>query len=146
MNSFGRPKISTIANRPLPRVLRITVFQTGDGTSFQKRKDSLLPWNAGECPSGCLVYIINTDQKLSVADIRDSLFQTWNNPKLSAYVLKDHEYTVASLYATTKSAKPKRKAHFPDPDQLTSDVSALQRNLDAIKLSSWKYVDICLIS
>ncbi|GLB37608.1 putative snRNA-activating protein of 50kDa MW C terminal [Lyophyllum shimeji] len=74
----------------------------------------------------------------SVADLRDSLFDTWNNPTLSAYLSKDNEHNVTSLYSTTKSAKPKRRVNLPDPDTLPSEVIALQKQLDSVNLTSWK--------
>ncbi|KAF8070630.1 snRNA-activating protein of 50kDa MW C terminal-domain-containing protein [Lyophyllum atratum] len=74
----------------------------------------------------------------SVSDLHDSLFDAWNNPTLSAYLSKDHDHTLTSLFSTTKTSKPKRKINLPDPDSLPANVAALQRSLDAVKLNSWK--------
>ncbi|KAG5648604.1 hypothetical protein DXG03_003215 [Asterophora parasitica] len=74
----------------------------------------------------------------SVDDLRTSLFDSWNSPSLSAYLSKDHDHVITSLYSTTKSAKPKRKTALLDPDSLPPDVAAFQNNLDAVKLTSWK--------
>ncbi|RDB24751.1 snRNA-activating protein complex subunit 3 [Hypsizygus marmoreus] len=76
--------------------------------------------------------------QISVVDLRDSLFNVWNNPNSSAHLLKDHEHSITSLYSATKSAKPKRRAHLPDPEDLSPDVAALQKTINEIKLTSWK--------
>ncbi|KAF5380604.1 hypothetical protein D9615_004584 [Tricholomella constricta] len=87
--------------------------------------DANVPSDAAEC---------------DVQDIRDSLFDTWNNPSISAYLSKDHDHSLTSLYSTTKSAKPKRKVLLPAPDSLPPHIATLQRDLDAIKLTSCKSV------
>ncbi|KAG5654413.1 hypothetical protein H0H81_003237 [Sphagnurus paluster] len=69
--------------------------------------------------------------KCSVADLRDALFDTWNNPTLSAYLSKDHDHTVTSLYSAIKSSKNKRKANLPEPDSLPPEVAALQKSLES---------------
>jgi hypothetical protein len=79
----------------------------------------------------------------SVSDIKASLCEVWNNPKLSAHVSKNHELHVASIHGSAdKSRKQKRKRNFIDPEQEPPDVIGLQKKLDAIQLSSWKYVHI----
>ncbi|KAG6837493.1 hypothetical protein H0H93_008418 [Arthromyces matolae] len=69
-----------------------------------------------------------------VSDIREDLFRTWNNPRLSAHLSTNHEQHLLTL---TKSAKSKRKTQ--KPSTLSTDVMALQDSLDAVKLSCWKY-------
>lgn len=76
-----------------------------------------------------------------VSDIKDSLLQVWNNPELSAHVLKNHELNITSIHSfVDKSRTKKRKRKFFDPEQEPPEVIALQKRLDAIQLSSWKYV------
>ncbi|KAG6866714.1 hypothetical protein C0991_011373 [Blastosporella zonata] len=76
-------------------------------------------------------------EECSVSDIHDALFNAWNNPRLSAHLSSNHDHLLMSMYSTTKS-KSKRKAQPPDLSSLPVDVAALQRNLDAVKLGSWK--------
>ncbi|KAG6903094.1 hypothetical protein C0995_006281 [Termitomyces sp. Mi166 len=89
----------------------------------------------------------NVEKPLSIAaecdvsDIRDNLFKTWNNPRLSAHLSINHDQLLMTLNSTTKAARNKRKAQPQDSLDLPPDVVALQNHLDAVKLSSWKISD-----
>lgn len=74
----------------------------------------------------------------SVSDLRDYLSDAWNNPTISAHLLKSHEQSIVSLSSPSKPLKSKRRAHVGNSDALTPQVATLQRDLDEIELSSWK--------
>lgn len=81
-----------------------------------------------------------TPSVFSVGDIRNASQETWSNPTLSAYLIKDHDHTVTALHTLTqKATKSSRKAHLPDPDSLRTEVTTLQRALDSITLHSFRY-------
>ncbi|KAG5720044.1 hypothetical protein E4T56_gene5653 [Termitomyces sp. T112] len=86
----------------------------------------------------------NTEELLTVADecdisdIRDDLSNTWNNPRLSAYLSTNHDQLLIALNSTTKAARNKRKVPPQDSLDLPPDVVALQNHLGAVKLSCWK--------
>jgi hypothetical protein len=67
------------------------------------------------------------------------LSDAWNNPLISAHLSKSHEQSILSL-CSSKPLKSKRRTYVPDPDNLAPEVAALQKDLDEVKLSSWKYV------
>jgi len=72
------------------------------------------------------------------ADIQVSLSDAWNNPLVSAHLLKSHEESIASLYSSSKPLKLKRRAHVPRSETFVPEVAALQKDLDEVELSSWK--------
>lgn len=74
----------------------------------------------------------------SVADIRDALSQTWNNPESCANIVKNHDNAVASVYSASKSTKYRRKQNSVDPVQHTPVVHDIQARLNAVPLTSWK--------
>ncbi|KDR75220.1 hypothetical protein GALMADRAFT_69439, partial [Galerina marginata CBS 339.88] len=79
----------------------------------------------------------------SVSDIYNSLRDTWSNPTLSAHLIKDHDHMVSALHAlhpliTQKQQKNCKKTHLPDPDTLSVEVTNLQKDLDAVSLSSFR--------
>ena len=71
----------------------------------------------------------------SVSDIRDSLYNLWNNPTLSATLLKDHEHTITSLHA--HNPKKSRKA-FPTTDSPLPEVSDFQKSIKSVPLTAWR--------
>ncbi|KAF8628867.1 hypothetical protein AX15_003657 [Amanita polypyramis BW_CC] len=71
----------------------------------------------------------------SVADIQKSLLDIWNNPRLSAHLLKEHELTIESICTNPKK---RRKAYLTDPAELPSEVVDLQKELNAVHLDSSK--------
>ncbi|KAG6831696.1 hypothetical protein H0H92_008339 [Tricholoma furcatifolium] len=77
-------------------------------------------------------------EECSVADIRSSLSDAWNNPNISAHLSNNHDYMLMSLYSTTKPSKSKRKFQSSQSTALPSEVAELQADLDAVKLSSSK--------
>lgn len=66
----------------------------------------------------------------------------WNNPLVSAHLLKRHEQTIVSLFSLSKPLKSKRRGLISESDAqaLAPEVAALQEDLDKVELSSWKYV------
>ena len=69
----------------------------------------------------------------SVSDIRDSLYNLWNNPTLSATLIKDHEQTISALQAVypRKSRKAYPTTHSPE-------VSDLQKSIKSVSLTAWR--------
>ena len=71
----------------------------------------------------------------SVSDIRDSLYNLWDNPTLSATLIKDHEHTIASLYTVNPK---KSRASYPTPGSLLPEVSDLQKSIKSVSLTAWR--------
>ncbi|KAF9010517.1 snRNA-activating protein of 50kDa MW C terminal-domain-containing protein [Cyathus striatus] len=57
---------------------------------------------------------------------------------MSAYIQKDHNYTVSILHSSTKPSKQSSRKHLPDPDTLPTEVIDLQKTLRTAKLESLK--------
>ena len=70
-------------------------------------------------------------------DIQISLFDVWNNPRLSAHLLKEHKLAINSIHVRKHSSK-KRKSFTTDPAKLPQDVVDLQKELNTAMLDSWK--------
>jgi snRNA-activating protein complex subunit 3 len=67
------------------------------------------------------------------------LLNVLNNPRLTAYVLKTHEYSVNSINESADASnKRKRKRYkLPEPSQEHPEVIALRARMDNIKLKCW---------
>ncbi|CAA7261682.1 unnamed protein product [Cyclocybe aegerita] len=75
----------------------------------------------------------------NVSDIQQSISDIWNEPTLSAHLMKDHDHIVCALHSiNSKTSKPGRKANLPDPDTLSLQVTNLQKAMDAVSLKSFK--------
>lgn len=72
-------------------------------------------------------------------DVQKSLYDVWNNPRLSAHLLKEHELAIDSMHVR-KSPPKKRKSYLTDPAELPQEVVEMQRELDMVKLDSRKLV------
>ncbi|KAF8813791.1 hypothetical protein BYT27DRAFT_7083987 [Phlegmacium glaucopus] len=72
----------------------------------------------------------------SVSDIRDSLYNLWNNPTLSATLIKDQEHTISALHASVNPKKPRKT--YPITDSLLPEVLNLQKNIDSVSLTAWR--------
>ncbi len=83
------------------------------------------------CPSSCPF--------LSVNDVQKSLYNVWNNPRLSAHLLKEHALAIDSMHVRKNPLK-KRRSYLTDPAELPQEVVEMQRELDMVKLDSWKSV------
>lgn len=70
----------------------------------------------------------------SVSDIRDSLYNVWNNPTLSATLIKDHEHTTAFHVVNPK----KSRKSYPTTDSPLPEVSDLQKSLKSVSLTAWR--------
>jgi len=78
----------------------------------------------------------------SVDDLRSALYDTWDDPTLSAHILKNHEHTIGALHsAASKLIRTGRKSNFSDPDSFLPEVVTLQNNFNSSKLISWRFVD-----
>jgi len=77
-----------------------------------------------------------------VEDLKYSLEDVLNNPRLVAHVLKNHEFTVNAIHesADTSGKRKRRRMNLPEPAFEHPEVTALQRKLDAVKLKSWPYL------
>ncbi|KIK44589.1 hypothetical protein CY34DRAFT_802457 [Suillus luteus UH-Slu-Lm8-n1] len=80
--------------------------------------------------------------KRSISDLKSSLEQVWDNPVLSAHVLRQHESTVASVCGqadapATKGRKRKRQI-APEGSESAPEVLQLQEKLDAVNLRCWR--------
>jgi snRNA-activating protein complex subunit 3 len=86
----------------------------------------------------------------SISDLKSSLEQVWDNPILSAHVLRQHESTVASVCGqadapATKGRKRKRQI-APEGSESAPEVLQLQEKLDAVNLRCWRYVSSSCMS
>ena len=84
---------------------------------------------------------VHKDQH-SVDDLKSSLEDVLNNPRLAAHVLKNHEFTVNAIHesADTSGKRKRRRMNLPEPAFEHPEVTALQRKLDAVKLKSWPFL------
>ena len=75
-------------------------------------------------------------------DLKTSLEDVLNNPRLAAHVLKNHELTVNAIHesADTSGKRKRRRMNLPEPALEHPEVTALQRKLDAVKLKSWPFL------
>ncbi|KAG2146029.1 snRNA-activating protein of 50kDa MW C terminal-domain-containing protein [Suillus bovinus] len=78
----------------------------------------------------------------SISDLRSSLEQVWDNPILSAHVLRQHESTVAFVRSQADTPAPKgrkRKRHdAPEGSEYAQEVLQLQEKLDGVNLRCWQ--------
>ncbi|KAK0461276.1 snRNA-activating protein of 50kDa MW C terminal-domain-containing protein [Desarmillaria tabescens] len=75
----------------------------------------------------------------SVSDIRDAVGKVWDNPELSAYILKKHNSTVDALYATQSTTKTRRKTQnaMDSDEEDSSAILEWNKALQTIHLSSY---------
>ena len=80
--------------------------------------------------------------KYSVDDLKSSLEDVLNDPRLAAHVLKNHELTVNAIHesADTSGKRKRRRMNLPEPALEHPEVTALQRKLDSVKLKSWPFL------
>ena len=71
----------------------------------------------------------------SVSDIRDSLYNLWNNPTLSATLIKDHEHAIAALHGVNPR---KSRKSYPITDPPLPEVSNLQESIKSVSLTAWR--------
>lgn len=83
-----------------------------------------------------------TKDQHSVDDLKASLEDVLNNPRLAAHVLKNHELTVNAIHesADASGKRKRRRMNLPEPALEHPEVTALQQKLDAVKLKSWPYL------
>ncbi|KAK0212853.1 snRNA-activating protein of 50kDa MW C terminal-domain-containing protein [Desarmillaria ectypa] len=89
-------------------------------------------------PQHAFVGDADTDD-FNISDIRDVVGKTWDNPELSAYVLKKHNAAIDALYATQNTTKTRRKTqNTADSDEEDSSaVLEWNKTLQTIHLSSY---------
>ncbi|EGN99648.1 hypothetical protein SERLA73DRAFT_72446 [Serpula lacrymans var. lacrymans S7.3] len=84
----------------------------------------------------------------SIAELKSSAEDAWNNPIVSAHLIKNHETAVGAIYdqadtskssRTTASNRGGRKRKRQDEEGLADrpEVKSLQEKLDAIQLNCW---------
>ncbi|KAG2150536.1 snRNA-activating protein of 50kDa MW C terminal-domain-containing protein [Suillus clintonianus] len=77
----------------------------------------------------------------SISELKSSLEQVWDNPVLSAHVLRQHESTVAAVRGQADAPAPKgrkRKRYVaPEGSESAPEVLQLQEKLDAVNLKCW---------
>lgn len=87
----------------------------------------------------CKFIVLVTQEFSSVSDIRDVVGKVWDNPELSAYILKRHDAAIDALYATQSTTKTRRKTqNTTDADEEDSPaILELNKALQSIRLSSY---------
>ncbi|KIM45254.1 hypothetical protein M413DRAFT_441936, partial [Hebeloma cylindrosporum] len=86
-------------------------------------------------------FSVEVEDECSVADIYNTLTGVWSNPTLAAHLINDHDRIVSALHASVNPKAPKsgrRPSHLPDPDTVKSEVTNLQKQLDAVPLKGLK--------
>ncbi|KAG2119589.1 snRNA-activating protein of 50kDa MW C terminal-domain-containing protein [Suillus discolor] len=86
--------------------------------------------------------VVEAEINESISDLKSSLEQVWDNPVLSAHVLRQHESTVASVRGQADVPVPKgrkRKRHVaPEGSESSPESLQLQEKLDAVNLRCWR--------
>ncbi|KAL0956389.1 hypothetical protein HGRIS_002536 [Hohenbuehelia grisea] len=72
----------------------------------------------------------------SIDDIKSLLNDCWDSPRLSAYLLKEQEILINTLYNTVDK-KRRKQMNMSDPAFAHRDVQALQNQLSNVPLSSY---------
>ncbi|KAF9501878.1 hypothetical protein BDN71DRAFT_1438604 [Pleurotus eryngii] len=81
-------------------------------------------------------------EECSVADIRKEVQKTWDNVKLSGYLLRDHELVVNNVHITAESKKKRKRIINYEALKIPhAAVQDLQESLKCISknLQSWPY-------
>ncbi|KAF8639528.1 hypothetical protein AX17_001433 [Amanita inopinata Kibby_2008] len=81
---------------------------------------------------------IATLAECSVIDLQTSLFNVWNNPRLSFYLSRRHELAIESTLSHPRPTKKGRKMLPTDPDKLLPELVSVQKDLDNVRLESWE--------
>ena len=127
-----------------------------DVAAFVRSASDLTPFQAGDVDHEIIqecrcVILLSTSRpwsneihkdRDSVEDLKTSLEDVLNNPRLAAHVLKNHEFTVNAIHesADTSGKRKRRRMNLPEPAFEHPEVTALQRKLDAVKLKSWPFL------
>lgn len=90
----------------------------------------------------CIVSVLRHQLISSrVADIRDSVSKIWDNPLLSAYLVKTHDLAVDEMYRLTKpDAKRKKqleKTFSASAGEDAESVKELKSCLEGVGISSY---------
>ncbi|KAJ8584339.1 hypothetical protein M405DRAFT_875659 [Rhizopogon salebrosus TDB-379] len=84
---------------------------------------------------------VEAEVTASISELKSSLEQVWDDPILSAHLLRQHESTVASVHDQADAPgtrKRKRKRLIaPEGGESAPGVSQLQDKLDAVDLRCW---------
>ncbi|OAX41083.1 hypothetical protein K503DRAFT_686222, partial [Rhizopogon vinicolor AM-OR11-026] len=74
----------------------------------------------------------------SISELKSSIEEVWDNPLLSAHVLRQHESAIASVYdqADVPGAR-KRKRKRLEGSESAPGVPQLQERLDSVNLTCW---------
>ncbi|KAK0504781.1 snRNA-activating protein of 50kDa MW C terminal-domain-containing protein [Armillaria luteobubalina] len=95
---------------------------------------------SSDIPHRAFVDDSDTDN-FSVSDIRDVVGKVWDNPELSACIIKKHDAVIDALYATQNTTKTRRKTqNTTNGDEEDSPaVFELNKALESIRLSSYPF-------
>ncbi len=76
-----------------------------------------------------------------VEDIKNPIKNIWDNPRLSAYLIQQHDLAVDAFYRSTKPAAKKRKVvNLTPPDEPCVELKDLKACLEGIGISSYRSV------
>ncbi|KAF8844640.1 hypothetical protein BDN67DRAFT_1065814 [Paxillus ammoniavirescens] len=78
----------------------------------------------------------------SVAGLKSTVEEVWNNPMLSAHLYRMHNATANTVCGEADPSAPKgrkrKRLPVPGEDAVVPEVRALQEKLDSISLSCWR--------
>ena len=99
--------------------------------------------STGIVPTGCLHLIYTLNAYDSVAKLKTTVEEVWDNPMLSAHLYRTHTTAVNAVHSQAggPASKSRKRKYLPDPEtvQAHPDVQALQEKLEAISLQCWGY-------
>ncbi|KAJ3568861.1 hypothetical protein NP233_g5433 [Leucocoprinus birnbaumii] len=76
----------------------------------------------------------------STSDLKSTLQETWADPTLSSFLLKDQDQIAAALnQGSYKDGKATRRGQLSAPDMMPPEVRALHDSMNNVKLSSWTF-------
>lgn len=88
-----------------------------------------------------LIYALNALD--SVAELKATVEEVWDNPMLSAHLYRTHAAAVNAVHSQAggPASKSRKRKHLPDPETVEAqpEVRALQEKLEAISLRCWGY-------
>jgi snRNA-activating protein complex subunit 3 len=90
------------------------------------------------CVTIRIIYILSEREQYSVSDIKSSILDIINDPRLFSHVSKSHQVTVGQIYdsADTSNRRKRKRPTFADPAEEIAEVTELQKKLDATPLRS----------
>ncbi|KAF9244968.1 snRNA-activating protein of 50kDa MW C terminal-domain-containing protein [Melanogaster broomeanus] len=84
---------------------------------------------------------VDEECSASVAELKATVEEVWNNPILSAHLYRMHDAAVNAVLGQDNPPAPKgrkrKRLPVPESNEVDPEVRALQEKLDAISLSCW---------